>query len=169
MRGVPCRRFMHGGFASLVVTVAALVAPIQTLATGSGTGANASAVSLGEALYHGRVELPGRIRGHDLNLPTQATRCINCHLGMPTPLPAGSPTARTQTFGPALTAAHLTQAQSRRGGPPTRYDPKSFCTVLRDGLDPAKVQMPRTMPLYPLTDEQCSALWAYLTADKAPR
>jgi hypothetical protein len=65
-------------------------------------------------------------------------------------------------FGPALNAAWLTQAQSRRGGPPSVYSVQAFCKLLRDGIDPAWVLVNQTMPHYAVTDAQCDQIWAYV-------
>ncbi len=159
-----------GVAATATATTAGTPAP-QPLPLAAPPAATAAApttpLELGEAIYHGRAPMPGLIRGHENPLPTQATRCINCHVGTRPPALPSIPSATTQTFGPTLHADHLTQAIRRRGGPPSRYDAESLCVLLRAGLDPAKVQLPRTMPLYDSTPEQCQALWAYLTSTKA--
>jgi hypothetical protein len=154
---------------SAALILAALAAPARantSAAKAPPTTAPSTPQELGEAIYHGHAAMPGRIRGHELTLPTQATRCINCHVGTRPPVLPSIPNATTQTFGPSLHADHLTRALPRRGGPPTRYDADSLCTLLRNGMDPAKIQMPRTMPLYEITNEQCQALWTYLTSRK---
>jgi hypothetical protein len=122
--------------------------------------------ALGESIYQGRTPMSGRIRGHDSALPTAATRCVNCHLTGGASRPAASSVAATQTFGPALDAAWLTRPRVRSGGPPVTYDAQRLCTLLRDGIDPALVMMPRTMPLYDATPAQCQALWTYLTSHR---
>lgn len=135
-------------------------------AAGAGTPATpAQWRALGEAIYQGREPMTGRIRGHDSTLPTAATRCINCHLpGGTRPPVAASAIGTTQTFGPALDAAWLTRPRSRSGGPAITYDAERLCTLLRDGIDPALVMMPRSMPLYDATPQQCRALWNFLTS-----
>ena len=115
----------------------------------------------GAELFDGRRAVAARIGGHDDGLPAQATRCANCHLTGAPPVAAAS---APSNFGPVLSAATLTQARPRRGGPPSRYDAAALCRLLRDGTDPAWVLLPRAMPRYDITDEQCRALWAHLVA-----
>lgn len=99
---------------------------------------------------------PGaNLAGDDSNLPELATRCVNCH-------DAGS--SAQSAFAPALNAAALRQLHARRGGPPSRYDESSLCKLLREGVDPAWVQIPRAMPRYNVSDEDCAALWRYLVS-----
>ena len=109
----------------------------------------------GSALYHGELALTGRIVGHDLDLPAQASRCINCH--------GAAVAASAPPLAPLLNAASLTRLTPRRGGPPSRYDTASMCALLRSGVDPAHVMIPRTMPRYTITDADCKALWAFLS------
>ena len=115
----------------------------------------------GAELFDGRRALAARIGGHDDALPAQATRCANCHLTGAAPAGAAS---APSNFGSVLSAATLTRALPRRGGPPSRYDAAALCRLLRDGTDPAWVLLPRAMPRYELVDEQCRALWAHLVA-----
>ncbi len=115
----------------------------------------------GRQLFDGELALPARIAGQDFALPAQASRCVNCHgpaRGDATPQAAGA-----QRIGPALTAGTLTDAVRRRGGPPSRYDSGSLCTLLRSGVDPAHVIIVRTMPRYEITDVDCRSLWLHLT------
>ncbi len=76
---------------------------------------------------------------------------------------AGQPAQTTETLGPQLDRERLTASISRRGGPPSRFDRATFCRMLRTGEDPASVLLPKVMPRYELTDEQCAALWHHLT------
>jgi hypothetical protein len=62
-----------------------------------------------------------------------------------------------------LSAATLAEPVARRGGPPSRYDARSLCTLLRSGVDPAHVMVQRAMPRFDIDDLQCEALWQYLT------
>lgn len=110
----------------------------------------------GQALFTGEAALPGRLAGHATALPTQATRCINCHASDAT-APPGPP-----TLGPPLTRQRLVSMQSRRGGPASRFDAASLCRALRSGVDPAQVLLPTSMPRYEATDAQCADLWAHL-------
>lgn len=114
----------------------------------------------GAALWRGEQPLVARIAGHDRALPPEAARCINCHGGVTTSLDA-LPAA------PRLTAGHLREAVSRRGGPPSRFDEAGFCTLLRTGLDPAAVLLPRHMPRYAIADADCAALWQYLVSARS--
>lgn len=119
-------------------------------------GDRAAVRQQGERLFDGRAPLVARLAGHAHPLPADAARCIQCHGVV---LPGG------ETFAPRLTAEHLRQRLPRRGGPPTAYDVRSFCRVLRDGVDPAQVILPRSMPRFVIDDAQCGALWTYLAGD----
>ncbi|MBL8330295.1 MAG: hypothetical protein JNJ71_15755 [Rubrivivax sp.] len=110
---------------------------------------SAEDAALGRALYDGQRALPAQLRGHDEALPAHAARCINCHEG-------------SSAIAPALSARSLLQPQARRGGPPSHYDEASFCRLLRDGVDPAWVLLPREMPRYEIPAQDCRALWSYL-------
>ena len=112
----------------------------------------------GEALFVGSAALPGRLAGHATALPTQATRCINCHSSDATATPAAP------TLGPPLTGQRLASMQSRRGGPATRFDAASLCRALRSGVDPAQILLPTSMPRYDATEAQCADLWAHLVS-----
>ena len=111
----------------------------------------------GAALWRGEQPLVGRIVGHASALPSTASRCVNCHTGATGPL--GEVGA-----APRLTAEHLLGTVSRRGGPPSRFDEAGFCALLRTGLDPAAVLVPRHMPRYEVGDADCAALWRYLVS-----
>jgi hypothetical protein len=110
----------------------------------------------GQAIFQGQAgaaapPIGARLVGHTLQLPEVAWRCGNCH-----ELSAGSRYARP------LDRQALTTPQPRRGGPPTRYDARSLCALLRTGVDPAQVMIDTTMPRYELSDGQCQQLWQYL-------
>jgi hypothetical protein len=134
--------------------VVAAVGVAVTAATGLLAGATA-AVEVwqrradGAALYEGRQPLVARVSGHEQPLPALAARCANCHEG-------------AQAVAPALNERVLTQALPRRGGPPSRYDARALCRLLREGLDPALVLVPRAMPRYDIDERACAALWAHL-------
>jgi hypothetical protein len=136
------------------------------LAAGSlGGAAGDSVTRRGIDLFSGVLPLQGTIVGHSSALPPSAARCINCHaIGSAAPASAAS----AASFGPLLTPHGLTGAVARRGGPPSRYDAPAFCRLLRQGVDPAWVIVPRSMPRYVLTDADCHALWAHLTGAKRP-
>lgn len=144
------RRAALALLASLAVTAAALAAwpALQ----------EARARAHGSALFEGRQPLAGRLLGHAADLPPDAARCVNCHR---------APGAAGAAFAPALQGATLTSAHARRGGPPSRYDAQSFCRLLRSGIDPAWVQIPRDMPRYDIADADCQALWAHVAAQPA--
>lgn len=104
----------------------------------------------GAELFDGRRPLVARIAGHDEALPAQASRCSNCHAG-------------TSPVGGELSATTLASARPRRGGPPSRYDAARLCRLLREGIDPAHVMVPREMPRYTIDDAACEAMWAHLS------
>ena len=125
---------------------------------GCGLGPQEQVRHLGQTWFEGRAPLKARMVSHDQDLPAAAAACINCH-GARLP---------SERFAVALDRAWLTQAQPRRGGPPSRYDARAFCRVLREGVDPAWVVVNQTMPRYEVTDLQCQALWMHLTQAGRP-
>lgn len=120
-----------------------------------------------KALFHGTASLAGmplrgRLAGHPADLPTAATRCINCHSTDSKSGGGGLSRRASNAFGTPLNAATLAGRLPRRGGPPSRYDAASLCRVLRDGIDPAFVIVNQAMPRYEISDAQCAALWLWL-------
>jgi hypothetical protein len=111
----------------------------------------------GQRLFDGELTLTARMAGHEQVLPQQAVACSNCHER------EGAASRDAQSFGTVLGPRSLVQPVARRGGPASRYTLPSLCRVLRDGIDPAHVMIPQTMPRYGLSDEQCAALWQFLT------
>ena len=125
------------------------------------------APDLGRQLYRGDAPLSGTITGHAQPLPPMATRCSNCHSRGSAAVPASAPAA--QSFAPLLTRERLLDPIPRRGGPPSRYELATFCRLLRTGIDPAYMLIPRQMPRYAIDDAQCRALWTYLVDGGEPR
>ena len=107
---------------------------------------------LGCAIFSGQHPIPAHLRDDDRPLPAWTTRCINCHTQTE---PAGA-------FAPPLTRGYLLDAVSRRGGPPSRYNPVAFCRALNDGVDPAGVVLRKSMPHYQMSDVECTALWRFV-------
>jgi cytochrome c553 len=134
------RRYLWGAALLLALLVGVVAAGLRWQAR-----------QAGQALFRGDTPLAARIGGHAESLPALATRCSNCHEG-------------AQRVGGVLNRQGLAEARPRRGGPPSRYDAATLCRTLRKGIDPAHVTLPQAMPLYEMTDAQCSALWAYLTS-----
>jgi hypothetical protein len=121
-------------------------------------------VALGRSLWVGTRPLAAHVAGQDFELPQDAAVCTNCHQSGPASAStAASPVSLAQPFGPPLTRTTLSQPRGRRGGPPSVYDSAKLCRALRDGIDPALVVIPQTMPRYAFTDQQCQALWAFLS------
>lgn len=118
----------------------------------------------GARLFDGRAPLVGQVLGHNQALPVQAARCANCHGAQAGWVPAAGASASTpsQRLAPVLSAALLRRSQARRGGPPSHYDAASLCRLLRTGVDPAWVMLPRGMPRYQISTSDCQALWAHL-------
>ena len=134
------------------------VAAVATLAVGCVAAASAAAFlpqARGYALYHGYAGLQASVAATEVPLPTSASRCVNCHNAEATTTPRRIV---------ALDRADLTEAKPRRGGPPSAYDPASFCVALRDGLDPSLVLLDRTMPRFTISSDDCDALWRYVSA-----
>jgi len=109
----------------------------------------------GAALFNGREDLQGKLDGMSITLPPETLRCKNCHSGP-------GLAAVSNSSAPALTASTLMTAQSRRNGPPSSYNPQTFCKLLRTGIDPAYVVVSRDMPRYSIDEAQCESLWSYL-------
>ena len=144
----------------------ALMMLVLAVASSAGAAAGEGAAGRGRELFTGTAPLHGTIAGHTSALPPLAARCINCHaIGSAGPGRAGaaSAAASAASFGPLLTVQGLTGLVARRGGPPSRYDEAAFCRLLRQGVDPAWVMVPRSMPRYELNDADCRALWRHLT------
>jgi hypothetical protein len=111
----------------------------------------------GEALFAGRESLKGTIRGHEGRLPPEVVVCGNCH-------PAANQ-SRADAAAPRIDRSWLLEASPRRRGPPTSYDSRSFCRLLRTGVDPAYILIAREMPVYDVDDAQCGELWRFLTEE----
>ena len=122
-------------------------------------------VRLGRALFEGGRPLRAHIAGQDLTLPQEALLCANCHEPAP---PGALPAAALgggarDRFATVLSRRTLTQPLARRGGPPSVYDVAKLCRAMRDGIDPAFVVMQSSMPRYQLSEQECQALWAFLS------
>jgi cytochrome oxidase Cu insertion factor (SCO1/SenC/PrrC family) len=143
--------------AALVAAALRGVAPI------AGIGAVAEkpeAESNNEAHSEGQSER-GRV-GDDV-LTVEASRCSNCH---------GADRRGSQEgkiIVPPLTAVHLLQPQSRRGGPPSRYTSESFCVTLQTGVDPAGIVLSPVMPRYSMSPAACAALWQAISGEVSQR
>lgn len=158
-----------------------LLACCGTLASCSGAAfADDRRAGEGAAIFKGASPITARVAGDTDALPAIASRCVNCH-ERPTTAVAGldvaprsaangsrntaagaSRSGQSGTYASGLDAAWLTTPRIRHGGPATRYDEVSFCTLLRTGVDPAQVVIPPIMPRYDATDAQCASLWAFL-------
>src|SRR5688500_10224516 len=88
--------------------------------------ADSRSTTLGERLFNGNLSLMAHLSGDSTPLPGEATRCSNCH---------DAADVDAGTFGPPLNRSSLLSERRRRGGPPSHYDLKSFCAVLRTGID----------------------------------
>ncbi len=133
-----------------------LVAVAALAAIGVGTVLTGLPSARGYALYHGWLPLEARITGHADDLPAGTARCAGCH---DAPRPA-DPGFRSI---PPLDRATLTTPMARRRGPESAYDLAAFCSLLRDGKDPAFILVERTMPRFRLSDGDCAALWDYVS------
>ena len=117
-----------------------------------------SSLERGRELFEAELPLSARMVGHTDALPQQAARCRNCHSKQA--LAAGD---AAQDFAPQLNASTLQRALPRRGGPPSKYDLKALCRLVREGVDPAHVMIQQAMPRYTMSEADCEALWIYLT------
>jgi mono/diheme cytochrome c family protein len=132
--------------------ILALAAALSASAAAAATKATAR----GERIFTGREAVAARLDGHDGPLSPALGKCASCH--------QASPRNRLETnLAPPLDRGALLEARARRGGPPYAYSETSFCTTVRSGVDPQYVTMLRAMPRFDMTDEQCAALWSYLT------
>lgn len=122
--------------------------------SGCSAGVDHAVVERGDRLFHGRLALSASILGQGVPLNSEAARCVNCH---------SLPATEEPAFGPELFGERLTMPIRRRGGPPSSYRLADFCRALRTGIDPAQVTLMRSMPLYVMSDEDCLALWSFLT------
>ena len=113
---------------------------------------------LGRDLFTGKADLHGRMSTHPDDLPPEVIRCSNCHA-------AGTGPDVPRSNAPRLTGDFLLVPRSRRGGPPSRYNPAAFCAVLRKGVDPAYIVINVEMPRYTIDDSQCAAIWSFLTEE----
>ncbi|GBD47839.1 hypothetical protein [Methylopila sp. Yamaguchi] len=133
----------------------ALVAALAIGAAGAASGAACVPSVRGYALYHGYLQLQASVAATEVPLPTSASRCVNCHDAQP----SGAPRRVVP-----LDRTSLVQPVARRGGPPSTYDAASFCAAAREGLDPSFVILDRTMPRFAISDDDCRALWRYVSA-----
>jgi len=108
---------------------------------------------LGCSIFSGQHAIPAHLRDDNHPLPAWTTRCINCH----------TRAESAAGFAPPLTPGYLLDATSRRGGPPSRYNPAAFCRALKEGVDPADVVLRKSMPHYQISDIECAALWRFVT------
>ena len=110
--------------------------------------------------------MKARMVGHDMDLPSIAVQCHNCHrtAGVTPAASASAGDLPSDTLGPVLNRQTLTSALPRRGGPPSSYDNERLCRVLSTGVDSAYIIINSTMPRYQLSADDCKALWAYLTS-----
>lgn len=139
-----------------LLTVLALVLAAKASLGWSEPGQSARSAGLGSRLFHGFAPLHGRLYTQSDELPNGAARCANCHAyANSTPVPYSS--------APRLSAQWLIVNRPRRGGPKSYYNQERFCSLLRTGVDPAYIVINVEMPRYELTDEECNALWVFLT------
>ncbi|GEM_PF-568294 len=110
----------------------------------------------GEATYHQAQGVVAWVNGE--TLAAAAARCANCH-GV-----QGEGRREGAVVASPLHRAALTEAQPRRGGPPSRYSREAFCQTLSGGVDPAGIQLDSAMPRYSLTPSSCAALWDFLNS-----
>ena len=108
---------------------------------------------IGCAIFTGQRPTAAHLRDDNQALPEWTTRCINCH----------TRTEPAPSFAPPLTRGYLLDAKSRRGGPPSQYDPVAFCRAIEDGIDPASVLLRKSMPHFQLSRAECAALWQFVT------
>jgi hypothetical protein len=116
----------------------------------------------GVQAFDGRLPLVARIDGHDAPLPASAVACANCHEPSARPATGEAAAPGSARFAPVLSHDTLVESRPRRGGPPSTFDLPAFCKLLRAGVDPAGVVLPRAMPRYDIDDVGCAQLWRHL-------
>ncbi|APW39701.1 hypothetical protein RD110_22930 [Rhodoferax koreense] len=151
------------------LVVLAVVAALAAAWLAMRQAGNEAAVKRGQALFLGEAGLPGRLAGHVRTLPASTTRCVNCHGASIDEAATARAAGNTGWSGaltrsaPILGHANLALPRGRRGGPATAYDARALCTLLRTGVDPARIVISGAMPRYEPSDAQCAELWAYLS------
>jgi len=125
------------------------------------TNADYNLLERGQRLFLGQESLIGRISGQDFDLPVEASRCVNCHISDQASQ-ASEIKKKTQVFGPRLNQGTLLNKKSLRGGPAFSYTPKSFCRLLKTGIDPNHIMSKRSMPRYKISNKDCKAIWQYV-------
>lgn len=123
----------------------------------------------GREIFERGVGVVARLRADPHPLSAATARCANCHSRDPStqdgagssPVPATTRSAADRA--PLLDAASLVEARRRRNAPASRFDEVSFCRLLATGIDAADVMVRRSMPVYTMSPQDCSALWAFLT------
>ena len=113
----------------------------------------------GANIFYTGSHLSGRLEGTEA-LGSPELKCANCHEPSRSPFKNDNSTSK----GPGGEIRHgiLLQTLSRRGGPSFRYDLSSFCQLLKTGVDPTNIVVPRLMPRYDISTDDCRALWIYL-------
>lgn len=160
VRGVPSVRSVppvppaHVVIADIVMFAALLA--LGLLGSPGGCRGFSKTGDRGQGMFIGRESLKGKIREHQTILPPEVVRCGNCHA---VEKQAGIP----PTLAPRIDRALLLSERQRRGGPPSVYNARSLCKLLRTGIDPAYILIAREMPIYDVDDAQCASLWRFLT------
>jgi hypothetical protein len=172
------KRMRKFGFAGIAT---GLLAAIMMFAAGK-TMADVSLVEAGRQIYEDGI-LPGgkplrALRPEGFEVEGSYAACVSCHRrsGMGSVEGSGDstvlvpPVAGPVLFKPALFAdtylnpLHHYVPNKAWGRAMTRpgYDSSSLARALREGIDPAGVQLVAPMPLYDLDDGAVNALTAYL-------
>lgn len=115
-------------------------------------------MDVGCRIFAGQQPVVAHLRDDPRALPAATARCIQCH----------TPQDGAPAFAPPLSSGYLLGAMRRRGGPPSGYDQAAFCRALRDGVDPAGVLLRKAMPNFQVSDDECAALWRFVTARHDP-
>ena len=143
-------RALNRAAITLCVMTAVFLAVVESVASSTDSSRSAE---MGREIFSGQRALAAHLRDDDRILPDSAVRCINCH----------DHANGTASFAPPLTSPYLLSDIRRRGGPPSRYDLKSFCRVLNVGVDPTGIVLKKAMPQYTLSDTECAALWSFVS------
>lgn len=111
------------------------------------------AINDGKRFYeHGSEAIQVRLEGPEIERPSTAFACINCH-GVD-----GRGGREGGVDVPAITWRYLSAPGANRPA----YDPSSFKKALEDGIDPDGRALRATMPRYRMDQETARDLVAYL-------
>ena len=152
--------------AGLVVLGLVGLVVVLALAGGAGLGGSGGAgfSSLGERLFQTGTDANGnpvpRSQTATFGMMSTGGGCAGCH---GTDARGRTVSSMMASFtAPDIRWSTLTATHDPQGQPQTPYDETSFARAVRDGTDPEGRPLHAPMPRWQLTDQEVSALIAYL-------